>query len=60
MAFASNLIGAMVGGVLKYAALVTGYQALLIIVAALYAAAYLAGSRVRLFADRRLVAAEPA
>jgi hypothetical protein len=60
MAFASNLIGAMVGGVLEYAALVTGYQALLVIVAALYAAAYLAGSRVRLFADRRLVTAEPA
>jgi hypothetical protein len=60
MAFASNLIGAMVGGVLEYTALVTGYQALLIIVAALYAAAYLAGSRVRLFADRRLVAAESA
>ena len=60
MAFASNLIGAMVGGVLEYAALVTGYQALLIIVAALYAGAYLAGSRVRLFADRRLVTTEPA
>ena len=60
MAFASNLIGAMVGGVLEYAALITGYQALLILVAALYAAAYLAGSRVRLFADERLVAAEPA
>jgi len=60
MAFASNLIGAMVGGVLEYGALVTGYQALLIIVAVLYAAAYLAASRVRLFADRRLVVAEPA
>jgi hypothetical protein len=60
MAFASNLIGAMIGGVLEYAALLTGYQALLLIVAALYAAAYLAGSRVRLFADRRLVTAEPA
>jgi hypothetical protein len=60
MAFASNLIGALVGGVLEYSALVTGYQALLIIVAAIYAAAYLAVSRVRLFADRRLVAAEPA
>jgi len=60
MAFASNLIGAMVGGVLEYAALVTGYQALLIIVAVLYAGAYLAASRVRLFADRRLVVAEPA
>ena len=60
MAFASNLIGAMVGGVLEYAALVTGYQALLILAAALYAAAYLAGSRVRLFADERLGVAEPA
>jgi predicted membrane-bound spermidine synthase len=58
MAFASNLIGAMIGGVLEYAALLTGYQALLLIVAALYAAAYLAGSRVRVFADRRLVTAE--
>ena len=60
MAFASNLIGAMVGGVLEYAALITGYQALLVIVAAIYAAAYVAGSRIRLFADRRLVAIEPA
>ncbi len=60
MAFASNLLGAMVGGVLEYAALIAGYQALLIIVAVLYAAAYLAGSRIRLFADRRLVVAEPA
>jgi len=60
MAFASNLIGAMIGGVLEYAALITGYQALLFIVASMYAAAYLAGSRVRLFADRRLVAPEPA
>ena len=60
MAFASNLIGAMVGGVLEYAALVTGYQALLIVVAAVYAGAYLTGSRIRLFADRRLAAAEPA
>ena len=60
MAFASNLIGAMVGGVLEYAALVTGYQALLLVVAALYIGAYLASSRIRLFADRRLVAAEPA
>jgi hypothetical protein len=60
MAFASNLIGAMVGGVLEYAALITGYQALLIIVAGIYAGAYVAGSRLRVFADRRLVAAESA
>jgi SAM-dependent methyltransferase len=60
MAFASNLIGAMVGGVLEYAALITGYQALLIIVASIYVGAYVAGSRIRLFADRQLVTAEPA
>lgn len=40
LAFASNLLGAMVGGVLEWAALVTGYQALLLVVIALYAAAY--------------------
>src|SRR5438093_4332903 len=60
MAFASNLIGAMVGGVLEYPALVTGYQALLLIVGTLYAGAYLAASRVRLFADRGLVTAAEA
>jgi hypothetical protein len=48
----------MVGGVLEYAALVTGYQALLLIVAALYAGAYLAASRLRLFADRGLALVE--
>ena len=58
MAFASNLIGAMVGGVLEYAALMTGYQALLLIVATIYLGAYLTGTRLRLFADRRLVTAE--
>ena len=41
VAFASNLLGAMVGGVLEWAALVTGYQALLLVVIALYAAAYI-------------------
>ena len=34
MAFASNLLGAMVGGALEYLALITGYQALLLVVAA--------------------------
>jgi hypothetical protein len=33
----------MVGGVLEYVALVTGYQALLLLVAALYGAAFLTG-----------------
>jgi SAM-dependent methyltransferase len=43
VAFGANLLGAMVGGVLEYVSLVTGYQALLLLVAALYAAAFLAG-----------------
>jgi Spermine/spermidine synthase domain len=44
-AFAANLLGAMVGGVLEYLAIVTGYRALLIVVAALYGLAFLTGRR---------------
>jgi hypothetical protein len=51
MAFASNLVGAMVGGVIEYAALLTGYRALLIGVACLYALAWLFATRVRILAD---------
>jgi hypothetical protein len=54
MAFASNLLGAMVGGTLEYLALVTGYGALLLIVAALYAVAWLFATRVRLLSDVEL------
>jgi SAM-dependent methyltransferase len=54
MAFASNLLGAMVGGALEYIGLLTGYQLLLLIVAALYVAAWLASTRVRLLADADL------
>jgi spermidine synthase len=43
VAFGANLLGAMVGGVLEYVALLTGYQALLLLVAALYGAAFLTG-----------------
>jgi hypothetical protein len=57
MAFASNLLGAMVGGAIEYVALISGYQALLLVVAALYVAAYLFAIRVRLLAD---VGLEPA
>ena len=39
-AFGTNLLGAMVGGCLEYAALATGYRWLLIICALLYLAAY--------------------
>jgi len=40
VAFGANLLGAMVGGALEYGSLVTGYRALLILVAVLYAAAF--------------------
>jgi Spermine/spermidine synthase domain len=58
MAFASNLLGAMVGGALEYLALVTGYQALLLLVAVMYALAYLFATRFRFMADRDLSAEE--
>jgi len=54
MAFASNLLGAMVGGALEYLALITGYQALLVLVAALYGLAWLFATRFRRMADRDL------
>ncbi len=57
MSFASNLLGAMVGAVLEYVSLVTGYQALLLLVAIIYALAFLAARRFRLLADVDLVAA---
>jgi len=44
-AFGANLLGAMVGGVLEYTALITGYRALLIMVAVLYGLALLFGRR---------------
>ena len=39
-AFAANLLGAMVGGVLEYVALITGYRFLLIVVGVLYGLAF--------------------
>lgn len=55
MAFASNLLGAMVGGAIEYLGLLTGYQALLLVVAALYVAAWIAATRIRVLADADLV-----
>jgi len=63
MAFASNLVGAMVGGALEYVALLAGFQVLLVIVAVLYATAWLLSSRWRFLADVGLQSAaalEPA
>jgi hypothetical protein len=39
-AFAANLLGAMVGGVLEYIALITGYRFLLIVIGVLYGLAF--------------------
>ena len=55
MAFASNLLGAMVGGAVEYLALISGYQALLVVLGALYLLAWVLASRFRLLADRDLV-----
>jgi hypothetical protein len=44
-AFAANLIGAMVGGVLEYSALVLGYRNLLIVALLLYSAAFVTGRK---------------
>lgn len=44
-AFGANLVGAMVGGLLEYLALITGYRNLLIVVALAYGAAFLLGRR---------------
>ena len=40
LAFGANLLGAMVGGILEYASLITGYRALLVLVGVLYATAF--------------------
>ena len=45
IAFGANLIGAMFGGVVEYAALITGYRFLLVLVALLYGAAFLFGRK---------------
>ena len=54
MAFASNLLGAVVGGAIEYVALITGYGWLLVVVGALYASAWLLATRARVMADREL------
>jgi Spermine/spermidine synthase domain len=51
MAFASNLLGAVVGGAVEYVALVSGYSWLLFLVGGLYLLAWALASNVRLLAD---------
>jgi hypothetical protein len=45
VAFAANLLGAMVGGVLEYSSLILGYRELLPLVAVLYALAFVFGRK---------------
>lgn len=45
IAFGANLLGAMVGGLLEYGALLVGYRSLLVVIAVLYGLAFLAGRR---------------
>jgi SAM-dependent methyltransferase len=59
MAFASNLLGAMVGGAIEYLALITGYGSLLIVVALLYGLAWLFATRLRRGADVDLAGKDP-
>ena len=47
VAFGANLLGAMVGGVLEYLALVTGYRFLLVLVAVLYGLAFLTPTAIK-------------
>jgi len=60
MAFASNLVGAMLGGVIEYLSLLTGYRFLLVVVGALYLGAWLFATRFRVLADAQLALGEPA
>ena len=46
-ALAANLLGAIAGGVIEYAALITGYRFLLIVVGVLYALAFISGRFLR-------------
>jgi hypothetical protein len=45
VAFGANLLGAMLGGVLEYGAIVVGYRDLLVLVTVLYGSAFLLGRR---------------
>ena len=45
VAFGANLLGAMIGGLFEYSALLIGYNALLLVAGALYGLAFLTGRR---------------
>jgi hypothetical protein len=45
-AFGANLLGAILGGILEYLSLITGYRFLLVLVAVLYGLAFAFGRRL--------------
>ena len=51
MSFASNLLGAVVGGGLEYLSLVLGFGALNLVAIVLYALAWLLMTKLRVLAD---------
>ncbi len=57
LAFGANLLGAMVGGCLEYLALLTGYNALLVVASALYLGAFLTRPGPRPGSTRGLIPA---
>jgi SAM-dependent methyltransferase len=59
VAFGANLLGAMVGGLLEYLALVAGYRALLLVVAACYGLAFLTGRHALVATGARAAGAAP-
>jgi SAM-dependent methyltransferase len=60
VAFGTNLLGAMIGGILEYSALVIGYRALLLVAAGLYGCALLIGRRQPAFGAASAPAADTA
>jgi hypothetical protein len=58
IAFGANLLGAMLGGVLEYLAIVTGYRNLLLIVAILYGCAFLFGRRYLVAPQQQLASGD--
>ncbi len=56
LAFGANLLGAMIGGLLEYSALMLGYRALFPVIAVLYGLAFVSGRR-QVRVARRLAAA---
>jgi hypothetical protein len=52
IAFGANLLGAMVGGVLEYASLIVGYRSLLVLIALLYAFAFVSSWKHREASDQ--------